>query len=95
MPLMCCDACSEIDFKPISLGVSCACFCPACKQVSTHTSIAQNYYPGAQKINSQELILKCKKEVIVELSSGCLSNHRLTVMGHSKLKSEKIGLKIA
>ncbi len=67
MPLMCCDACSEIDFKPLDLDVSPNCFCEACKKISTHTLLAQTCTAGAKKINFKKPILKHKFKYEAEL----------------------------
>lgn len=56
MPLMCCDACSEIDFKPATLGAVWMGICTFCKKLSTHSVIAQYGYITPKQTKSEIVI---------------------------------------
>lgn len=57
MPLMCCDACSEIDFKPVSFGAVYVCVCAFCKKFSTHSAIAQYGQFNSKQVKSEVIVI--------------------------------------
>jgi hypothetical protein len=56
MPLMCCDSCSEIDFKPVNLGAVYVCVCAFCKKLSTHSALAQYGHFNPKQTKSDEIV---------------------------------------
>jgi hypothetical protein len=69
MPLMCCDSCSEIEFKPVSLGTN-TYFCVSCKAVSSHTSIGLVTDYKSNAIGTEDLIFHHEVLPIVETFYG-------------------------
>jgi hypothetical protein len=57
MPLMCCDTCSDLDFKPLGLGAVYVCVCPFCKKLSTHSAIAHYGHFNLKRPKSDEIVL--------------------------------------
>jgi hypothetical protein len=57
MPLMCCDACSKIDYKPLGLGAVYVCVCAFCKKIRTHSAIAQFGHFNPKQAKSDERVV--------------------------------------
>ncbi len=57
MPLMCCDACSELDYKPFGLGAVHVCVCAFCKKLSTHSAIVQRGNFNPKQTKSEEILV--------------------------------------
>jgi hypothetical protein len=58
MPLMCCDTCSELDFKPLGLGAVYVAVCAFCKKLSSHSAVAQYAHSNLKHAKPDELVVK-------------------------------------
>ncbi len=87
MSLMCCDSCCNIEFKPVSLGIGLICVCKACKKLSTHTSIANFFHAGVQKIEFDTLHFKDCAKLMFEVYSADQPDHTLQIVKQSRYEA--------
>jgi hypothetical protein len=56
MPLICCDTCSELDFKLLGFGAVYVGMCAFCKKLSSHSAVEQYNHFNPKQAKSDKAI---------------------------------------